>query len=208
MPPTAAREPDVPDLTSPEDRKAKLAEADAHAKAAGRAVMAFAREALAQLRGNEALPEPFTHWTYASVQRVPPGGTAEGLLSQISAEETEPRNKIAEAQRLIDEAGLRLREFMPLKMWLARNGQGGYGLVEPGANLQVPPSHTPGSKPRDLHVPGWYPPDPEGSEAQLPIADTVAEGQEHLIPDDAESGVVEMSDRWHLEQERKTRQEA
>jgi hypothetical protein len=138
MPPTAAREPDVPDLTSPEDRKAKLAEADAHAKAAGRAVMAFAREALAQLRGNEALPEPFTHWTYASVQRVPPGGTAEGLLSQISAEETELRNKIAEAQRLIDEAGLRLREFMPLKMWLAGNGQGGYGLVEPGANLQVP----------------------------------------------------------------------
>jgi hypothetical protein len=67
-------------------------------------------------------------------------------------------------------------------------------------------------------VPGWWPQDPEGSEAQLPIAGAlpesydhaivVHEGQEHLIPDDAEEVVVEMSDPWFLEQERKARQGA
>lgn len=73
----------------------------------------------------------------------------------------------------------------------------------------MPPTHTPGSKPRDLHVPGWWP-DPEGGYDSESSADvlTVTEGQEHLIPDDAESGVVEMSDPWHLEQERKAQQEA
>jgi hypothetical protein len=50
------------------------------------------------------------------VQRVPPGGIADGQLSQISADESELRSRIVEAQRLIDEAGLRLREFTPLKM--------------------------------------------------------------------------------------------
>jgi hypothetical protein len=125
--------------------------------------MAFAREALAQLRGNEPVPEPFTPWTYASVQRVPPGGIAEGLLSQISAEESELRNKIAEAQRIIDEAGLRLREFTPLKMWLARNGQGGYGLVEPGANFQVPATED---VPVVVELWGWR----SGCEAQTVVS--------------------------------------
>gem|GEM_PF-7066672 len=203
-----AGEPDLPIMTSPEDRKAKLAEADAHALAAARAVVAFAYGALDRLRGGESLPPGWNPWQAAQMHRVPPGGVAEKMMATISIEESELRQQITEAQRLMESAGLRLREFAPLKMWIVRNGNAGNGQMEPGADLPVPPTHSPMTKPRDLHVPGWWPEDPDGVDAEFPITGIVPEGHEHLIPDDAEEGVVEMSDSWHLEQERKARQEA
>lgn len=199
---------ELPEVTPLEDRKAEMDEAAAHALAASRAVVAFAYDALDRLRGADHLPHGWNPWQAEQMHQVPPGGIAEGLLSEIAAEEGHLRQKIAEAERLIEASGLRLREFTPLKTWLIRNGNAGHNQMMSGADLPVPATHSPMSKPRDLHVPGWWSDDPEEQDADFPITGTVPEGHEHLIPDDAEEGVVEMSDPWHLEQERRTRQEA
>lgn len=189
------REIQEPDRTAGEERQQALAAAEEHANAAAHAVLAYAYDMRERLRGAPDLPDDWTPGTAVQALRVPPGGEAEAVLLQIAEEERALREELHEAQQTLTEADDRLRELMPLKFWLARNGNGDTGQIEPGHALPVPLSHTPGTKPRDLNVPGWW---QDGGDGVV-----VREGEEHLIPEGATSAVVDTTDPEILEMERK-----
>lgn len=168
---------DAPDVTPTDERVEALIEADAHARAAGRAVMAFAREALDTLRGSFELPPSWNPYIAAQEQKVPPGGLGATLLAGLSSETTALQEQIEQARRAMAEAELRLREYAPLRHWIAKNSNGEHGQIEPGTDLPVPTTHTLMSKPVDAAVDGWW----EGAEGDT-------------VPDDAEAGVIDTSD--------------
>lgn len=172
--------------TPPEERQERLREAEAHAKAAARAVVSFAAQARERLRGGP-LPEDWNPHQRAQALQPPPGGLAAELMSEVQALEGDIETAIREAERTIHEAQLRVRELYPLKVWLARTGNGGMNQMQPGHDLPVPQAYTEMTKPRDMTVPGWWP-------------DT--EGEERVIEEGADSGIYEISDPYHHELER------
>lgn len=178
------------ELTPAPARESALQEAEAHLTAATAAVVAFALDAVDRLRGG-ALPEDWNPHLAAGAHIVPPGGLGDELMRGIAEEEAALERKIADAKRLVAEAAETLRAFGPLKTWVIRNTNGGSGQAMLGSELEIPAPFTDGTKPRDTEVEGWWP-DAEG-EPETYADDTV--------PDDAEEGIVEMSDPWFLEQE-------
>lgn len=195
------REPDEGQRTSEEDRRRALEEAGARSTAASRVVLDYALDVLDRLRG--PLPEDWQPHIAVQTLKVPPDGEAAKILATISDEERALAEVIAEARRTIEAAGLKLREYHPLKVWLARNGNASTAQVMPGNDLQVPPTHTAGTKPRDLDVPGWWNDEVSGEGQHLPIPDALPEGHEHLPADaDAEEGApVDLSDPWFAERD-------
>lgn len=173
-------------VTPPEERQARLAEAEAHAKAAAQAVVTFAGQARDRLRGGP-LPEDWNPHQQAQALRPPPGGLAAELMGELQALEADAREVIREAERTIQEADLRMRELHPLKVWLARTGNGAMHQMQPGHDLPVPQAYTPMTKPRDLTVDGWWPDE---------------NGGERVIEETEESGIYEISDPYHHEIER------
>lgn len=180
---TNGTDPDLPDVTPAGERERLLADAKAHASAAAKAVMAHVDVVRERLRGGDRLPAGWNPYLEAQALRVPPGGEGEALMGQIAADESRLQEQIEEAERVIQVAGRRLREYQPLKVWLARNANGASGQLMPATDLSVPEAYTPMTKPVDLGVKGWAP-SPDG------------------IPDDAEEGVVDISDPWFAERER------
>lgn len=177
------REAKTTQVTPDDERDKALQDAEAHATAAARAVVAFAFEARTALRGCEELPEGYNPHLSADAMRLPGDGTAASVMRAIRDDEQALREQIEEAKRAMDAAGLRLREYQPLKVWLARKGNGGPTQIMPGNALQIPATHTGGSKPRDLPVQGWWP-------------DTKGEGEEVAFDETAEEGYVDQSDPW------------
>jgi hypothetical protein len=116
-------------------------------------------------------------------------------MQQIAADERRLQVQIEEAERVIQVATRRIREYTPLKVWIARNANGASGQVLPATDLSVPEPYTPMTKPADLAVKGWTP-----SPSGLTDADA--------LPDNAEEGIVDMSDPWFAELEQRQAEEA
>lgn len=204
----------TPVITPPEERKSLLEEADAHASAAAHAVVAYAVQVLNRLRGGPEFPppdapesarpgeptplppEPWNPTLRAQALEVPPGGLGAELMAHIATEENALREQIYEAQQVIAKAQGRLGELHPLKVWMARNtngGTGAHGLMfpangqnmrAPGALMQTPDGSflpapvTGGAKPRDMNVPGW------GWNDEQAQAEEAARAEAEVLPDE------------------------
>ena len=179
-------EPADVEVTPDAERDAQRDEAAAHARAAGRALIAFTEEALAKLRG----PVPHGWQPYLEVHtlKTPPEGEAAKLLAEIAGEESDLRNAMTEAQRVLATVGEKLRALVPLKMWIAKTGNGAQGQFSPGSDLPVPAEYTPGTKPRDLTVPGWWSDTPADEGRDLPSEE---------LPDEAQGTAFDTSDPFY-----------
>ncbi|HMJ03253.1 MAG TPA: hypothetical protein VK506_09940 [Conexibacter sp.] len=183
------KKPKLPQVTTPEERDRLLREAKEHAEAAAEVALDYAYEVRERLRG--PLPDGWQPHIALQQFAVPPNGIGAALMGELRDLEATIQARAQEAQRILEEAGHELRTLHPLKHWIAANANGAQGQILPGTDFEVPPTHTPGSKPRDLHVPGWWPTDDPGAGVEQPIAE--------IKPD--EDGTVDLSDPWFKERD-------
>lgn len=194
------RDAQLPEVTPKEERKRLLEDAEEHARAAAHAVLTYARECLYRLRGE--VPHGWNQHQRAGMLQVPPHGEATQVMQVVQQEERELQQQIEEAHRAVEAANARLREYHPLKVWLARNANGGSGQITPATSITVPATHTPMTKPRDLPVADWWPDsDPNHGQEEPVGSDPALDTQ--AIPTDAEEGYVDQSDEWFQINERK-----
>ena len=117
---------------------------------------------------------------------------------------------IARAQKELAAADRRVRELVPLRWWLVRfanGGQIGGFAVEPGTDLDVPPTHTYFAKPEGAaDPPGWPSRTAAGEGVMQPIEGD--EGIEHAktrrrpaTPSTSEEEIVDLSDPWFADAE-------
>jgi hypothetical protein len=158
--------PESVKLTPPEKRKRAIAEAEAHAHGAAKAALAYAYECLDRLRG--PVPDGWNPHLAAGAHEVPPDGEAAKVMALIGEEEARLRTVIIDAQRVIAEADLEIREYHPLKTWLLRNGNGGSGQLINALHLTVPERHTIFTKPEGTPDPADW---PEGWQTGRPVED-------------------------------------
>jgi hypothetical protein len=164
--------------TPPEERAELLADARKHVTAASEAVMGYAEEMLLRLRGD--MPADWNPHHAAEALVVPPGGAGAEVMSTITDQEREAAQQRDAARRAMEEADQRMREMVPLKVWLARNANGAQGQIEPGTNFLVPDRFTYFSKPRDTpDPPHFLRQHAEGEGAEFSLDDT---DEERMFP--------------------------